>query len=246
MILTAAPRTSILLADGHPIVCEGLVRLIERESDLSCCGQANTLAGVRSLAAKHQPDLIIMDVGSKEWDGVELIKSLKLSCRHLRVLIFSAHDERVYVQRTLRAGALGFVPKDRDVAEVLKGIRAVLRGEVYVTRGLAALLLQSFATAGACPVPAGLEQLTNRELRVFQLLGMGRSTREIAGELNRSLKTIESHRENIKRKLGLRSAAALVNCALRWAQEGISVSDSTHRRTHLYLNRYRPESSGRG
>jgi DNA-binding NarL/FixJ family response regulator len=219
-----AAKARILIADDHPLVRDGLALLISGQHDLSCCGQAGTVAETQTLVAKLQPDLIILDLRLKGGDGMELIKVLKAEHPALRIMILSQHTGALYVERALRAGAVGYVSKEHAAEELLNAIHAVLAGEIYLERGMAALLLQRFVGTRAQAAPGGIEQLTDREMHVFQLLGTGRSTREIAAELNRSFKTVESHRENIKRKLQLRGAAELVNRAIQWALEPISLS----------------------
>jgi DNA-binding NarL/FixJ family response regulator len=188
------------------------------------CGEAGTVAETHTAVAALKPDLVILDLRLKGGDGLELIKSLKAQHPDLRILILSQYEAPIYVERALRAGALGYVIKEQAAEEILKAIRSVLAGEVYLTRGMAALLLRRFVGLGAKPAEGGTEPLTDRELHVLQLLGTGLSTRQIATELNLSFKTIETHRENIKRKLGLRGAAALIHYATQYAQEQISFS----------------------
>src|SRR6266478_3247859 len=221
--MSRATRTNILVVDDHPMMREGLIRLISNQSDLVCCGEAGTAAQAQTAVAKHKPDLVIMDLRLKSGDGLELIKSLKAQFADLRILILSQYDAPLYIERALRAGALGYVIKDQAAEEVLTAIRTVLSGQVYLTRGMAALLLHKFVGTPPKAARGGVEPLTDRELHVLQLLGAGMSTREIAEELKLSFKTIETHRENIKRKLGLRGAAALMHYATEWAREHISV-----------------------
>jgi DNA-binding NarL/FixJ family response regulator len=165
----------------------------------------------------------ISDLRLKEGDGLELIKFLKSEMPDLRILILSQYEAPLYAERALRAGALGYVMKDQAAEEVLNAIRSVLAGEVYLTRGLAGLLLHKFVGPKPKENRIGVEQLTDRELHVLQLLGAGLSTREIASELNLSFKTIETHRENIKRKLQFRGASELIHYAIQWAREQVSL-----------------------
>ncbi len=219
-----AGKVRILIADDHPLVRDGLTLLISGQHDLTCCGQASTVAETQIQVARLQPDLIILDLRLKDGDGMELIKILREQHPAVRIMILSQHTGALYVERALRAGAVGYVSKEHAAEELLKAIHAVLAGEIYLERGMAAFLLQRFVGTPAQAAPGGIEQLTDREMHVFQLLGAGRSTREIAADLNRSFKTVESHRENIKRKLQLRGAAELVNRAIEWALEPISLS----------------------
>jgi two-component system response regulator NreC len=232
--LTIPQKARILVVDDHPMVRDGLNRLISSQSDLIWCGEAGTGAEAQAAVARHKPDLVILDLRLKAEDGFELIRSLKSQFADVRILVLSQYDSRLYVERALRAGALGYVVKEQAAEEVLKAIRAVMAGEIYVTRAMAAVLLHQLVGARQNATRTGLEQLTDRELYVLQLLGAGLSTRQIAAEVNRSLKTIETHRENIKRKLGLSGAAELVHFAAQWAQELVSVppkaiQDATNR-----------------
>jgi len=219
-----AAKVRILIADDHPLVRDGLALLISGQHDLTCCGQASTVAETQIQVARLQPDLIILDLRLKDGDGMELIKILREQHPAVRIMILSQHTGALYVERALRAGAVGYVSKEHAAEELLKAIHAVLAGEVYLERGMAALLLHRFVGTPVQAAFGGVEQLTDREMHVFQLLGAGRSTREIAADLNRSFKTVESHRENIKRKLQIHGAAELINRAIEWALQPISLS----------------------
>ncbi len=221
--ISRKPKARILIVDDHPMVRDGLNHLISRQSDLACCGEAGTAAEAQAAVARLKPDLIILDLRLKGSDGLELIKSFTAQSPATRILILSQYESRLYVERALRAGALGYVVKEQAADQILKAIRAVLAGEVYLTRAMTALLLHKFVGADQAAAHAGLEQLTDRELHVLQLLGAGLSTREIAAEVHLSFKTVETHRENIKRKLGLSGAAELIHYATQWAQEQVAV-----------------------
>src|SRR5437867_4482836 len=205
------------------MVRDGLIRLIGQQNDLFCCGEAGTVAETQAAVARHKPDLVILDLRLKDGDGLELIKSLKSQFPDLCILILSQYEAPLYVERALRAGALGYVVKDQAAEMVLAAIRTVLRGEVYLTRGMAALLLHKFVGTTPKAPRSTVEQLTDRELHVLQLLGAGLSTREIADKLKVSYKTIHTHRENIKRKLGFRGAPELIHYATEWAREQIAL-----------------------
>lgn len=222
--LEQAAKAQILIVDDHPLARDGLAQLISRQPDLCCCSQCcSSATEVHAAVAKHSPDLVIMDLGPRIGDARELIKPLKSQHSNLRILVFSQHDGQFCIEEALRAGALGFVAKDQEAGEVLKAIRVVLAGEISVTLGIAALLLKKFIRTGGEPGEGIAMQLTNRELHIFQLMGVGWSTREIAAFLNRSIKTIESHRENIKRKLQLEGAAQLIGCAIQCARKRIAL-----------------------
>jgi DNA-binding NarL/FixJ family response regulator len=216
-------RARILVVDDHPMVRNGLIRMISQQSDLTCCGEAGTVAEAQSAVSREKPDLVILDLRLRGGDGLELIKSLKSQFPDLRILILSQFDEPLYIERALRAGAMGYVIKDQATEEVLNGIRTVLAGDLYLTRSMAALLLHRFVGKAPKFPQSPVDPLTDRELHVLQLLGAGLSTRQIASELNLSFKTVETHRENIKRKLGLRGAAALIHFATEWARGQIAI-----------------------
>jgi DNA-binding NarL/FixJ family response regulator len=162
-----------------------------------------------------------MDLRLKNGDGLELIKSLKAQIPHLRILVLSQYEAPEYAERALRAGAMGYVMKQEPADEVLNAIRTVLAGEVYLTRGMAGVFLRKLMVMAPKAISQGVKDLTDRELHVLALLGTGLSTREIAAELKRSVKTVETHRENIKQALSLQNAAELIHYATEWANEQI-------------------------
>jgi DNA-binding NarL/FixJ family response regulator len=213
----------ILLVDDHPMVREGLIRLITQHSDLTCCGEASNSKETVEAVSNLKPDMVILDLRLKGEDGLELIKSLRSQFSDVRILVLSQYEAPLYAERALRAGALGYVIKEQAAEEVLNAIRTVLSGQVYLTRGMAAMLLHKFVGGNKPGATTGIEQLTDRELHVLHLLGIGRSTREIAAELKLSFKTVETHRENIKRKLGLPGATALIHYATNWARQEMSL-----------------------
>ena len=217
-------KARILVVDDHPVVRDGLIRMISQQSDLMCCAEAGTVAETQSAIARHKPDLVILDLRLKNGDGLELIKCLRTQIPHLRILVLSQYETPLYVERALRAGAMGYVTKQEPAEEVLKAIRIVLSGEVYLTRGMAGLFLHKLTGSSPAALCYGVEDLTDRELHVLLLLGNGMSTRDIAGELGISVKTVETYRENIKHTLELHNASELINFATRWAGEQVSVS----------------------
>jgi len=205
---------------------EGLIRLIEKQSDLTCCGEAGTEAEAQTAVARHKPDLVILDLRLKGGDGLELTKSLKSQFPDLRILILSQYEAVLYAERALCAGALGYIVKEQAAAEVLNAIRTVLAGNVYVAPEMAAAWMHRFVGTVSKALHDGAQPLTDRELLVLQLLGEGKSTRVIAAGLNVSVKTIESHRENLKRKLELQGAAELVHYASQWGAQPRPAADA--------------------
>lgn len=216
-------KSRIVIVDDHPVVRGGLIRLLHQEVDLECCGEAGSAKETEACIAAQKPDLVILDLRLRGSDSLELIKFLVSRFAGLRILVFSQYDTPVYVERVLRAGAMGYVHKEQPAEELLAAIRTVLAGEVYLTRAMAGLLLHKLVGASHQATRTGLERLTDRELHVMRLLGSGLSTRAIAEQMNLSFKTIETHREKIKLKLGLKNAAELVHFATVWAGEHVSL-----------------------
>lgn len=208
----------ILVSDDHPFLRLGLAMLLNRQADLCCCGEADSVPGTMKLVGELKPDLLLLDLFLGEGDGLELIKSLRAQYPQTQILVISQLDEAVYAERALRAGACGYVMKEQPPEEVLAAMRTVLGGELYVSRKLAAAMLRKTLQAKAEPRGNGVDSLTDRELQVFRSLGTGLSTREIAAELNLSFKTIETYRENIKHKLALADSVALIRMATEWVQ----------------------------
>jgi len=209
----------ILIVDDHPLVRTGLASLIEGEPDLEICGQAGSLMEALELAHTSSPDLAIVDLSIPDGSGLELLKRLTTQHPAIKVLICSMHDEMLFAERALAAGAKGYVSKQEATAHIIEAIRQVLRGRLYLSEEMTQRLIQGAvhgeATAGATP----LASLSNRELEVFEMIGRGLGTSEIANRLHLSVKTIETHREKVKRKLSLVSSSALVRYAIRWVLE---------------------------
>lgn len=195
------------------------MQLINRQSDLSACAEASSLDEAQTALEKNPPDLILLDLRLGGGDVLEFIKSSRTRFPKVRILILSQHDEPLYAERTLRAGASGYVIKEEAPGEVLTAIRLVLTGEIYISRKIAALVLQRMVREGQPDGPTRLEDLTDREFTIYQLIGSGLTSREIAQELGLSVKTIETHRENIKHKRGLSNATELVRDATEWVQK---------------------------
>lgn len=218
---SAKAKTRVFVADDHPFIRVGLTHLINKEADMVVCGEAETVAAARSGVEKEMPDLLLTDLCLGDSDGLELIKSLKAQFPSLPILVLSQQDETLFAERTLRAGARGYIMKERATQDVLEGIRTILGGDLYVSRKVAALAMRKLVEGGAdAAAPAGSEVsgLSDRELQVFRLLGAGKKTMEIAEALKLSHKTIETYRENIKLKLGLANATALIHRATEWVQ----------------------------
>jgi len=210
-----ARKATVLLVDDHPIVRQGLTQLINQEPDLAVCGHAEDAASAFHAIAVYRPDIVILDISLNGPDGLSVLKELRMNDPVLPVLVLSMHDESLYAERALRAGANGYIMKQEATERVLEAIRRIRGGEVYVSDQIAKRLLRqviSSPTAGKSP----MEALSDRELTVFRLIGEGRGTREIADDLHVSIKTVESYQAHIKEKLGLSNGRELVQHAIRW------------------------------
>ncbi len=213
----SAPRLSIVVAEDHPVVLDGLASLLEREGGFTVIGRAATAPALRTTIAARIPDVLVTDLMLGEHDGLALLKDLAALAPALRIVVFSLHAEDVYAERCLRAGAHGYVMKTEPVPTLFRAVRDVAAGGIAVSPRVSAAVLSSLH--GRARQPAGGEaQLTDRELQVFRLTGLALPTREIAEKLSVSVKTVEAHRENIKNKLGVDTHAALVARAAQWVR----------------------------
>lgn len=208
----------VLVVDDHPIVRQGLAQLINQEPDMEVCAEAEDAAQAMKAIKDSNPDVAIVDVFLKDSNGIDLIKSLQQTHRALPVLVLSMYDESLYAERAIRAGAKGYIMKQEATEKVIEAIRRVLEGELFVSEDMASRMLRKLLTAQSDADPSSLEALSDRELEVFQLIGQGHSTREIADVLHLSVKTIESYREHIKNKLNLPSGRDLNRHAIQWVQ----------------------------
>jgi DNA-binding NarL/FixJ family response regulator len=207
-------RHTIAIVDDHPLVREGLAARISAQPDMEVCGEADDIESAMEMIVSTRPSLVIVDIALRDGHGIDLIKRIVGVGIGTRMLVVSAYDESLFAERALRAGALGYINKQELQGKVVEALRTVLRGERYLssemTQRLIAQALGSRAAAG------GTEALTDRELQIFQLVGRGKSTREIANELNVSVHTIDSHREHIRAKLDLRTGTELIQRAVQW------------------------------
>jgi len=208
----------ILLLEDHPIVRQGLEQTINHEPDLQVCGAAETPEQAFGLIESAHPDLLVLDISLQGANGLEVLKAVRQRHPDLRVLILSMHDERVYAMRSLGEGAAGYVMKEAATENVLGAIRRVLSGEVYLSPQMERRSMQQFVGRRSPPKGTPLETLSKREMEVFALIGQGQRTRQIAEMLHVSVKTIESHRQHIKEKLGLNNGHELVQHAIQWHQ----------------------------
>ena len=209
----------VLIVDDHPIVREGYARLISAEPDLEVCGEASDATEAMQLLAASSPDVAIVDISLRSGTGIELCKQIRDTDTHTRVLICSVHDESLYADRALRAGAMGYVNKEQPAAEVLAAIRRVASGRIALSQQMTERLLSRAVGADQPPDQSPIERLSDRELEVFELIGQGLTTHQIANKLHLSPKTVESYRENLKKKLELKSGTELTRHAVQWVLE---------------------------
>ena len=212
-------KARILLVDDHIIVRDGLAQFIDRETDLMVCGQADNARQAMELIPTLKPALCIVDISLQGMSGMELIKNIKSLHPDVLILVLSMHDESLYAERTLRAGAKGYITKQKAAGEVLEAIRRILAGGIYVSEKMTGQMLQKIAAGGKSAGDSFTGRLSDRELEVFQLIGQGYGTSKIAEELHLSVKTIETHRAHIMEKLHLNSAVELTRHAIQWAEE---------------------------
>lgn len=213
----ALARRRIFILDDHPITRYGLTQLLNREPDLVACGEAEDARQALAAIKPPLPHLVVADVGLPGKSIIEFIKDLRVLCPSVPVLILSTHDENIYAERLVRAGARGYIMKNEGGANLLKAIRKVLQGHPYLSPAMATKVLEAF---GSCRERTGtteLGKLTDREFEILRYLGEGLTTREISQSLHLSPKTVETHRSHIKEKLGIRSLPELMKYAVRWA-----------------------------
>jgi DNA-binding NarL/FixJ family response regulator len=209
-------RTTIVIVDDHPLIRKGLSELINQEKDLVVCGQAEDAHEAMQVIKTLQPDIVVVDISLKETSGIELIKDIKTQYPSLPVLALSMHDESLYAERALRAGAKGYIMKAEATEKVITGIRTVLSGELYVSERMSAKMVRKLVGGGPETGASPIDHLSDRELEVFLSIGRGQGTRQIAEKLHLSIKTIETYRAHIKEKLNLADAAELLQYAIRW------------------------------
>ena len=218
--MSAKARTTkhrILLVEDHPVTREGFAQLINYQTDLEVCGQTGSASRAMTSAETLHPDLVIVDISLADSNGLELIKNLKSRFPKLPTLVLSTHDEALYAERAVRAGASGYVMKQAPTSAVMAAIREVLKGGLYLSESIRSQLVRQQVHGTPAAPSSGISALSDRQLEVFQLLGQGETTREIASRLHLSMSTVETYRAHIKQKLGLANATELVHRAVEWA-----------------------------
>jgi DNA-binding NarL/FixJ family response regulator len=211
-------RRRLVIVDDHPIVREGLVQQINRQPDLVVCAEASNVSQAWAAVEKHQPDLVLVDINLPGRSGLELIRDLRTHAPAVPTLVLSMHDESVFAERVLRAGGRGYVSKEAGGDELVAAIRRVLSGQIYVSESVSTRLLDSLSGKHPVRTVSPVDQLTDRELEVFTLIGQAKETKEIARRLHMSGKTVEAHRAAIKRKLKLNTGPELTRHAVLWVE----------------------------
>ena len=219
--------TNILIVDDHPIFRMGMRELLNQEEDFSVCAVAENISEARKALREHQPDLAIIDISLSEENGLDLVKEIAAGPCRLPVLVLSLHDESVWAERAIRAGARGYVMKKEASESVISAIRNILDGKIHVSSDMMAHLLDKFQVNPEGRGAPTVDVLTDRELEVFRLLGSGLATREIASRMNLGIKTIGTYRDRIKQKLCIKNAAELTRRAVLWIEkEHFGTSDN--------------------
>ena len=213
----------VLIVDDHPIVRHGLKQLLEQTPGIVVCGEAEDAAEVLPEIAATQPDIVLLDISLKAISGIDVLSEVRAAYPDLPVLILTMHDESRYAERALRAGAQGYVIKEDPPEGLVRAIAQVLQGKMYLSEGMTFKMLKNFADGDERRDDACVERLSAREREIFALIGQGMGTRQIAAQLQVSVKTVDAHRANIKRKLELKSGTQLMQVAIKWtlAREGV-------------------------
>ena len=213
---TIARKHGVFIVDDHPLVREGLTNLINRQSDLVVCGEAKDSAEAIDGMTKERPDIAIIDISLTNESGLELIKQLVKQFPQVALIVLSMHDEALYAERALRAGARGYVMKHETSKNVLTSIRRVIGGDTYISERIINRMALRLTSARRPIASSPVERLSDRELEIFQLLGQGRTPSEIARDLNLSLKTVQAYCARAKEKFGVASLTELLRAAIRW------------------------------
>jgi DNA-binding NarL/FixJ family response regulator len=215
---TNESKTQVLIVDDHPVVREGLATIINHERDLNVCGEAEDAYQALKAVTELKPDVVVIDISLKNSDGIELTKSIMAEHPKLSVIVLSVHDESLYAERALLAGAKAYLMKDAVSENIVKAIHTVLSGEIYVSKAVLKKFLHKIAKDKPGTTKTSIEKLSDREFEVFRLVGEGYKASQIAKQLHLSTKTIETYRSRIKEKLNLPNAAELLQYSIKWAK----------------------------
>jgi DNA-binding NarL/FixJ family response regulator len=217
--LTMSEKARVVVVDDHPLFRERLCQLINNEPDMEICGEADNAQEAIQIIRETSQNLAIIDITLKTSSGLELIKSIKALSIGVPVLVLSMHDESLYAERALRAGASGYITKSQEAAQVLLAVRSVLIGKIYLSEEMTSGFLKSLAATGTKGIARPVDRLTDRELQVLDLIGRGRTTRDIAQLLKLGVATVDTYRARIKEKMNFRNAMELQHFAIRWISE---------------------------
>ena len=212
-------KYKVLIVDDHPIVREGLDRLLSREKELVVCGQAEDASQAMDLLDTARPDLAIVDISLASGSGLDLVRQMRAENDEVRILVSSMHDETLYAERALRAGARGYINKQQATKKIVEAVRRILSGRIYLSDRMTERLLSRVVDAAEEQENISVDQLSNRELQVLELIGNGLGTAEIAARMGLSVKTVETYRQRIRQKLSLKNGAALASFASQWVLE---------------------------
>lgn len=215
---TPANKKRILIVDDHPMMRQGLAQLINNEPDLCVAWEADNAGQALDVISTQSPDLVLADISLPDKNGLELIKNIRAISPALLILVVSMHNEALYAERVLRAGGRGYIMKQVGGKKLMEAIRVVLSGQIYVSGEMSAKILEAFSGRASGAGDSPIARLSDREFEVFQLIGAGKGTRDIANQLHLSVKTVEVHRANIKEKLSLKTASDLVHYAVCWCE----------------------------
>ena len=211
-------KQRILIVDDHPIVREGLTTIINEQTDLVVCGEAEDAQTALEAVGTLRPDLMIVDISLKGINGIELVKLIQRRYEKMPILVLSMHDESLYVERVLRAGARGYIMKQEGTEKVVTAIHKILGGDIYVSEAMRKKLLRTFQESQPETSGPSVDRLSDRELEVFRLIGQGYGTRQIADTLHVSVKTVNTYRQHIKEKLKFETGSELLRHAIQWVQ----------------------------
>jgi DNA-binding NarL/FixJ family response regulator len=211
-------KLKVLIVDDHPIFRMGMAELLNQEADLEVCGLAEDIASARKALIAHEPDLAIVDITLAGDNGLDLVKEISAGPRPLPILVLSMHDESVWAERAIRAGARGYIMKREASETVIAALRNIVAGRIHVSENMMALMLDKFHVRPGSSGAPTIDLLTDRELEVFRLIGAGLATREVAARMNLSIKTIGTYRDRIKQKLCIKTSAELSRRAVLWTE----------------------------
>jgi len=219
--MSAEKKTRVMIVDDHPIMRHGLAQLIDAQSELEVCSWAGTASEALAAMEENEPELALLDISLPDRNGLELLKDFRALYPEVKVLMISMHDESLYAERALRAGARGYIMKEEAADKLIEAIRTVLDGKIYVSGEMSARIIEMFSGSSRGSQAAPLSRLTDRELEVFEEIGRGKATREVAEMLGISARTVDAHRAHLKKKLGLKDGSELVRYAVRWVETGV-------------------------